>query len=118
MNIHDWPIVRKLGVLLAFNTALAMLAIVAVFILGSAYTRHRDMEQQLNAMAQVIGENSRAAIAFNDPGGAQSVLRALQAQEEIRTVTLFDQLENRFVHLDFLASRTPSDTPPKAVMSW
>ena len=31
MNLRDLPIVRKLGLLLAFNTAIAVLAIAAVF---------------------------------------------------------------------------------------
>src|SRR5690606_40759287 len=118
MSLQNWPIVRKLAALLAFNTALVVLAMAVVFVVGSAYTRYRDMEQQLSAMAQVIGENNRAALAFNDPGGAKNVLKALQAQQDIAMATLFGPNGERFAHVDLLAERSPAGTLSRAVMPW
>ena len=53
----------KLGLLLAFNTTIAVVAIALVFSLGTAISRHQDARSQLLALSEVMGETSRAALA-------------------------------------------------------
>lgn len=102
---RDVSIVRKLGMLLALNTVLAVTAIAAVFTIGTAVSRYQEMQEQLHALAQVVGESSRAALAFNDPGSARQLLQALEVKEEIDQVRLIDALGQTFVSMDFTRSR-------------
>ena len=101
MSLRDLPIVRKLGLLLAFNTALAIAAIALVFSIGSAISRYQGAKEQLDAMADVIGENSRAALAFNDPKGAETILNALRGKLEIQSAALVDARSEVFASVEF-----------------
>lgn len=105
MNWRNLSIVRKLGLLLAFNTVLAVLAIATVFTVGTAVSRYEDMREQLNALAQVVGEGSRGALAFNDSGSARQLLLALAVKEEIDRIDIFDASGGVFVSEDFSRSR-------------
>lgn len=101
MNWRDLPIVRKLGLLLAFNTVLAVFAIAAVFTVGTAISRYQEMREQLGALAQMVGESSRAALAFNDRDSARGLLQALAVKEEIDRVELVDASGTGFVLVNF-----------------
>ena len=110
MNLRDLPIVRKLGLLLAFNTAIAVLAIATVFSVGTAISRYQGAQEQLDAMANVIGENSRAALAFNDAEGARQVLNALRNKLEIESATLRDAKGEVFAEVIFSNGKRPNAT--------
>lgn len=101
MNLRDLPLVRKLGLLLAFNTAIAIAAIALVFSIGTAITRYQGAKEQLDAMADVIGENSRAALAFNDAEGARTILNALRGKLEIQSAQLLDANGKVFAEVIF-----------------
>ncbi len=102
-KLRDLPIARKLGLLLAFNTTIAVVAIALVFSLGTAISRHQDARSQLLALSEVMGETSRAALAFNDQEGARVVLEALRARLEISRATLTDRRGAVFMDLEFNA---------------
>lgn len=90
LNWRDFSIVHKLGLLLAFNTLAAVLLIAVVFGVSNAIARYHWTEEQLRVLAQVVGENSRAALAFGDRESARQTLTALRANEEIDQVRLLD----------------------------
>jgi signal transduction histidine kinase len=104
MNWRDLSIVRKLGLLLAFNTVLAVFAIATVFAVGMAVSRYQDMREQLVALAQVVGESSRAALAFNDPGAGRELVRALAVKQDIDRVQIVDANGQVFVSETFSRS--------------
>ena len=58
--------------------AAAVVLIALVFSVGNAIARYHGTEAQLQALAQVMGENSRAALAFGDRESAQTSLAALR----------------------------------------
>lgn len=100
-KLRDLPIARKLGLLLAFNTTIAVVAIALVFSLGTAISRYQDARSQLLALSEVMGETSRAALAFDDQDGARVVLEALRARLEISQATLTDRRGAVFMDLNF-----------------
>ncbi len=100
-TLRDLPIARKLGLLLALNTTLAVVAIALVFSVGTAITRYQDARSQLIALSEVMGETSRAALAFNDQDGARVVLEALRARLDITRATLTDRRGAAFVGMEF-----------------
>ncbi|MEX1165589.1 MAG: response regulator [Hydrogenophaga sp.] len=102
MNFNHLPIARKLGLLLAFNTMLAVVVIASVFTIGTGIGRYGEVKEQVNALAGMVGENTRAALAFNDPESARRTLLALQSKEEVLDATLTDAYGNVFAKASFL----------------
>lgn len=101
INWRDLSIVSKLGLLLAFNTLAAVLLIAIVFGVSNAVSRYHDTEDQLRVLAQVTGENSRAALAFGDRESATQTLAALRATEEVDHVRLYTATGHLFAQADF-----------------
>ena len=83
MNWRDWSIARKLAWLLAFNTGTVVLVVALVFTVGTAMSRFVEAREQVEALAGMVGENVRAALAFDDPQSALRTLQALEAKEEV-----------------------------------
>ncbi|AOW14197.1 hypothetical protein LPB72_06235 [Hydrogenophaga crassostreae] len=90
MSFKNLPIARKLGLLLAFNTMIAVLVIASVFTIGTAFGRYTELEEQVASLAGMVGENTRAALAFNDPESARRTLLALHNKEEVAGAKLTD----------------------------
>jgi signal transduction histidine kinase/CheY-like chemotaxis protein len=90
MTLRDLPIARKLALLVAVNTLLALLLITLVFAAGVALKVYRDTQKELLTLAMVIGENSKAALAFGDNESAAQTLAALQARGGITVARLTD----------------------------
>ncbi len=101
MNWRDWSIARKLGWLLAFNTGIVVLVVALVFTIGTAFSRFVEAREQVEALAGMVGENVRAALAFDDPQSALRTLQALQAKEEVSDAVLIDAKGEVFAQVSF-----------------
>ena len=75
-------------VLLASGIALGTLT--AAFLAFDSITFRSLMQSRLATLADVIGENSAAALSFNDPAAAVEVLGALHAESPISSACLYD----------------------------
>ncbi|MCB2017477.1 MAG: hypothetical protein KDF54_08210, partial [Hydrogenophaga sp.] len=112
----DLPVARKLGLLLAVNTTLAVMAIALVFTVGGALTRYHDAHQQLHALAEVVGENSRAALAFDDRPGAMVILNALRTKQDISLAVLDDSGDKPFARREFVRENDRLQGPLSALL--
>ncbi len=101
LNWRDLSIVSKLGLLLAFNTLTAVLLIAIVFGVSNAISRYQNTEEQLHVLAQVTGENSRAALAFGDRDSATQTLSALRAVDQVSDVRLYTATGHLFAKVEF-----------------
>jgi signal transduction histidine kinase/DNA-binding response OmpR family regulator len=101
MKWRDWSIARKLGLLLAMSSAVAVLLVATVFSIGTGMGRYTEAQEQVEALAGMVGENSRAALAFNDPESARRTLQALHAKEEVAYAVLTDAQGNEFASAAF-----------------
>jgi signal transduction histidine kinase/CheY-like chemotaxis protein len=90
MKLRDLPIARKLALLVAANTLVALVLISAVFSVGAVLKVYRDTQEELLTLAMVIGENSRAALAFGDRRSASDTLAGLRARPGIAAARLVD----------------------------
>ena len=96
INWQNLPISRKLTYLLAINASIAALLISALLGIYGGITAYRELTHQLQGLARVSGENSRAALAFGDNGSARSTLAALQAIDSVVESRLFDRDQRLF----------------------
>ncbi|MBZ0253742.1 MAG: hypothetical protein K8I02_10425, partial [Candidatus Methylomirabilis sp.] len=86
---RDMPIAAKLRLMLMATSASAILLasfLVIAFVIQGSW---RDMTRGLYTLAEVLGENSKAALAFEDRSDAEGVLSALAAKTTIRDATLY-----------------------------
>ncbi len=100
-NWRNWSIARKLGWLLAFNTAVVVLVVAMVFTVGTAFSRFVEAREQVEALAGMVGENVRAALAFDDPQSALRTLQALRAKEEVADAVLINAKGDIFASASF-----------------
>jgi signal transduction histidine kinase len=74
-------------------TAVGAALVLACTLLGAfeITSANRNTREQLQVLADVVSENSTAALAFNDPGAAGDLLRGLGRQPAIIAAWVFDR---------------------------
>jgi diguanylate cyclase (GGDEF)-like protein/PAS domain S-box-containing protein len=78
-------------VLVILSTCAIALALACAAVAGYEYTRLRSsLVARLGALAGVVGENSRAAVAFQDRRSAETTLAALEADPRVLRAALYD----------------------------
>ncbi|GAB4511917.1 MAG: hypothetical protein Tsb0026_15410 [Sulfuricaulis sp.] len=85
-------------VTIMLGLAAISLAIASAGLMWREYQEfEHKMEQRLTLLADVIGLNSTAALAFNDPAAAAEILAALDSDEHVMAGALYDARERLFV---------------------
>ena len=83
------PIKQKLRIVILATTA-ASLLLAGLGIVGAEYRIfRRDMERDLTALADIVGDNSTAALVFDDRRVATETLAALKARPHIVGACLY-----------------------------
>ena len=89
-----WPrklsLRRKITYVIMINTFAALCVASVAFAEYGVYRFKKVQMQDLNALANVLGTNSTAALAFRDQNSAQDVLQALSAKPHIVAATIYD----------------------------
>ena len=88
---EDASIRWKLTALMAGTTALALSLAAISFGSYEAVTFRRALEQKLIIVAEIVGRNCTAALAFGDKSVAKDVLMALDAEPSIEAGAVFDK---------------------------
>ena len=76
--------------------SLALLLASLAFLVYDYYTFRGDKTRDIETLAQVIGSNSTGALAFQDIGSAQEVLRALTFERHVTKASIFDRKRELF----------------------
>lgn len=90
-RFRDLPIKWKL-MLISVSTSVAALFIAAsaLFVYGRVAYEHQTI-LRIETLAKVVGDNSTAAITFNDPGVAKRVLSALANDHGILVAAIYNR---------------------------
>src|ERR1035438_2649701 len=78
----------ELTVLLASGMALGTLT--ASLLVSDNISSRALLQNRLSTLADVVGQNSTAALNFNDPPAAVEVLEALRAEPPVVSACLYD----------------------------
>ncbi len=92
--MHWWrqaPIRTKQTALLLLTSTGALLLACAGFVASEVRRFHDDLAGELTTLADIIGQNSTAALDFRRPEDAVEILRALRAQASVVTAVLYDE---------------------------
>jgi PAS domain S-box-containing protein len=88
-TLRDVPIKQKLLVVIVVTSGVAlMVSGVAIVALDSVLFR-ATMQRDLTALASIVGDNSTAALAFDDPRVAAETLAALRARQHMVAACIY-----------------------------
>ncbi|MBI2820276.1 MAG: PAS domain S-box protein, partial [Acidobacteria bacterium] len=88
-NFRDLPIRRKLTRIMMATSGAALLAATIAFVAYDSIRSRSALSRSLAALAEVIGKNSIAALAFGDVEAAGEILAGLEAQGNILSASLY-----------------------------
>jgi PAS domain S-box-containing protein len=82
---------RKLTLVIMINTFVALCAAGIGFAEYGVYRFKELRLEDLNALANILGTNSTAPLAFKDPNSARDILEALAAKPHILSAVIYDR---------------------------
>ncbi|HEV3485385.1 MAG TPA: histidine kinase dimerization/phospho-acceptor domain-containing protein, partial [Vicinamibacterales bacterium] len=84
------PIRHKLVTMIMLTSGIVLLLASAGYLISDYYRTREILREDLTADAQLVLENTRAAIAFLDPEAARDTLATLRPNRHIRLACLYD----------------------------
>ena len=103
---------HKLTLVIMINTFVALCAAGTGFAEYGVYRFKELRLEDLNALANILGTNSTAPLAFKDPNSAQDILRALAAKPHILSAVIYDRDGKPFAVYHRGASTSKYSAPP------
>ena len=82
-RLKNIPIKQKLMIIIMVTTASALLLSGVGIVAFDSLLFRQSLERDLSTLAQIIADNSTAALAFNDPQSASETLAALRARPHL-----------------------------------
>jgi len=82
------PLARKLTVLAISTSGLALILVSAVLVIYDDASSRDRLVRDTDLLAQVVGANSTAALAFNDPKAARETLAALAVNAHVASALI------------------------------
>ena len=90
LKFRDISIRTKLTLIMALTAAIALLLVTSALMVYEFQSTRRTVAQELSSLADVVGGNSAAALAFDDAKAASEILGALGARPGIVAAYLYD----------------------------
>jgi signal transduction histidine kinase/CheY-like chemotaxis protein len=90
-RLADAPIKRKLTAITMITSGVALLLACFAFVAYEMIAFRADMTGNLASIAAIMGENSAAALAFDDPESAKHTLQSLKTHPHVRGAALYDK---------------------------
>jgi signal transduction histidine kinase/CheY-like chemotaxis protein/HPt (histidine-containing phosphotransfer) domain-containing protein len=90
MKFRNLPIRRKLALLVLSSSVLAVILACCGFAIYERQAYRASTVSELTALAETLGANTAASLAFNDQKTAREMLGALEADHNVLSASLFD----------------------------
>jgi signal transduction histidine kinase/CheY-like chemotaxis protein len=87
--LRNLSIKQKLTAIIMFTSSAGLLMACAAIVAYDLVTLRQKMVGDFSSLAESIGINSAAALAFNVPGSAEEILGSLRAQPHVAMATIF-----------------------------
>ncbi len=94
--LRDMPIKQKLMAIIMSVAAIALLFAGAALILVDVALFRGGLQRDLSALAQIVADNSTAAVSFEDPASAEEMLSALKARPHVLAACIYQPDEALF----------------------
>jgi two-component system sensor histidine kinase/response regulator len=90
MIFRDLTIRRKLALLTLTSSVFGVILACVGFAIYERQRFHTDIASELTTLADTLGANTAASLAFNDPKTAREMLAALRAEDHVLGACLYD----------------------------
>src|SRR3954471_7247241 len=90
-SLRNTPIKRKLTLFILLTTSFALVFMGSALIAYEVITFRRTLAANMSVLAQIVGSNTTAALAFEDPKNAKEILSALSAEPQITAAAIYDE---------------------------
>jgi len=107
--LRDTPINRKLMVIIVLTSGLALLFSVVAIVIADSVLYQRSIRSDLEALAQIVADNSTAALAFENAQDAQETLATLRARPYLVQACIYTVDSREFAH--YVRRGGPSECP-------
>ncbi len=107
--LRDMSIGRKLTAIILSITAVTLLLACGVMISYDVITTRRAMVRDASTLADMVADNSTAALTFHDAQAAQDVLKSLRTQPHVTAAGLFTEDGRLFAQ--YVRDRQELDLP-------
>src|SRR6185295_16808092 len=87
--LRDFNIKQKLLAITMITIAVALIVAGFGVVIADSILFRSNMERDLAALASIVGDNSTAALAFDDPRVATETLSALRARPHMAAACVF-----------------------------
>jgi len=91
LRFRDFPIKRKLIIIVVLTCVLVIFAASAVFILHDFYSFRRSLIHNISTLAEVTAINNTAALTFQDPKTSDEILTALSVEPYVRGACIYTE---------------------------
>jgi len=110
MLFRDFPIKRKLTIIIMLTSIFVLLLTATGFLIYEFIGFKKTMLSDLTSLAEVIGRNSTAALSFDDERSAHETLSALSAKPNVTTACIYTK-EGR-IFAKFQSPKSTGTAPP------
>ncbi len=90
-KFQDISIKRKLTAIIMIASTVALLLVSAGFVTYDLATFRKTMTDDLSTLAEIIGNQSTAALTYGDKSAAKEILAALSAKKHVVAAALYDR---------------------------
>ncbi len=90
INFKDMPLKKKIVMIAVISTSVSLLVACLFFVMYERLTYPNIRLQSLSTWAQIMGNNSTAALTFNDHKTAEEMLKSLKANPHVLSACLYD----------------------------
>ena len=112
--LRDTPIKRKLMLVILLASGFAVFLMGSALITYELITFRRGLAVNIGVLADIIGSNSTAALAFQDAKSAKEILSALSAERQVTAAAIYDEKGRLFAHFPQEAPLTSFPTTPRS----
>jgi signal transduction histidine kinase/ActR/RegA family two-component response regulator len=87
-RFRDLSVNKKLLLVITLTSCIALLIACGAFVTYDLVSFRQKMVEEISILAEIIGNNSSAALVFDDPESASEVLSALGARPSIHSASI------------------------------
>jgi signal transduction histidine kinase/CheY-like chemotaxis protein len=114
MVLQTLTIKQKLKLITMASSAVALLLVAAAFLAYEYFAFRQTMVRDLSTQAEIVGNQSTAALTYDDRNNAGDILRALSAKKNIVAAGIYKQNGDLFASY-FVPERNHSQPMPPRV---
>ena len=109
---------RKQMLIIMLTSTVSLLLACAAFLAYESIAFRRNMTENLASLAAIIGNNSTAALSFNDSSTAREILQSLRKEQHIVKACLYDKEGRSFAKYARDADQQDFEPPPALADGW